>query len=66
MAGHCPGAAEVGSARFDLKKHGYDLVETYMFGQPRVGNEVFVKAFESEFAGIDSLSHPTFVLFESA
>lgn len=54
VTGHSLGAAEAGIAMFDLKSEGYDLVETYTFGQPRVGDAVFVKAFESEFAGIDT------------
>merc|ERR1712093_376657 len=54
ITGHSLGAAEAGIAMFDLKNEGYDIVETYTFGQPRVGDETFVKAFEQEFSNIET------------
>lgn len=54
ITGHSLGAAEAGIAMFDLKNEGYDLVESYTFGQPRVGDATFVKAFEAEFSGIET------------
>ena len=37
-----------------MKKECLDLVEFYTFGHPHVGDAVFVKAFESDVAGIDT------------
>lgn len=54
ITGHSLGAAEAAIAMFDLKHEGYDVIETYTFGQPRVGDDVFVSAFEQEFANIDT------------
>lgn len=54
ITGHSLGAAEAAIAMFDLKYEGYDIVETYTFGQPRVGDEVFVNAYEVEFGPIDT------------
>jgi len=54
ITGHSLGAAEAAIAMFDLKHEGYDIIETYTFGQPRVGDKVFVNAFESEFGPIDT------------
>lgn len=54
ITGHSLGAAEAAIAMFDLKHEGYDIIETYTFGQPRVGDKVFVNAFESEFVSIDT------------
>jgi len=54
ITGHSLGAAEAAIAMFDLKHEGYDIVETYTFGQPRVGDQVFVSAFEAEFGPIDT------------
>lgn len=54
ITGHSLGAAEAAIAMFDLKYEGYDIVETYTFGQPRVGDQVFVDAFEAEFGAIDT------------
>lgn len=54
ITGHSLGAAEAAIAMFDLKYEGYDIVETYTFGQPRVGDQVFVDAFAAEFGSIDT------------
>jgi len=49
ITGHSLGAAEAAIAMFDLKDEGYNLIEQYTFGQPRVGNKVFTQAFNAEF-----------------
>jgi hypothetical protein len=49
ITGHSLGAAEAAIAMFDLKNEGYDIVETYTFGQPRVGDQVFADAYEAAF-----------------
>jgi len=54
ITGHSLGAAEAGIAMFDLKHEGYDIIETYTFGQPRVGDKVFAQAYEAEFGPIDT------------
>jgi hypothetical protein len=54
ITGHSLGAAEAAIAMFDLKHEGYDIVETYTFGQPRVGDATFVSAYEAEFGPIDT------------
>jgi predicted lipase len=54
ITGHSLGAAEAAIAMFDLKHEGYDIVETYTFGQPRVGDEVFARAYEAAFGQTSS------------
>jgi len=53
VTGHSLGAAEGSIAMFDLKSDGYNVVRTYTFGQPRVGDKTYVSAFEQVFADID-------------
>jgi predicted lipase len=54
ITGHSLGAAEAAIAMFDLKNDGYDIVESYTFGQPRVGDSTFTAAFEAEFGSIET------------
>merc|ERR1719321_12758 len=53
ITGHSLGAAEAGIAMFDLKNEGYDIVETYTFGQPRIGDKTFAQAFVKEFSATE-------------
>jgi len=53
VIGHSLGAAEAAISMYDLKNQGYSVVRSYTFGQPRVGDETFAKAFEAEFASTD-------------
>jgi len=46
VSGHSLGAAEAAIATFELKSKGYHIAKLYTFGQPRVGDSVFAKAFE--------------------
>jgi len=48
VTGHSLGAAEAAIAQFDLKALGYDIVQTYTFGQPRVGDRTFAGAWERD------------------
>jgi len=48
VTGHSLGAAEAIIAMYDLSKHGYKIEQSYTFGQPRVGNKAFAKAFAEE------------------
>jgi len=47
VTGHSMGAALATLAAFDLKSSGYELSRSYTFGQPRVGDETFVAAFNA-------------------
>merc|ERR1712048_776756 len=51
--GHSLGAAEGAIAMYDLKADGYNVVRTYTFGQPRVGDKTFASAFEKDFADVE-------------
>lgn len=53
VTGHSLGAAEAAIAMYDLKAQSYDIVRTYTFGQPRVGDATFAKAFEQDFASAE-------------
>jgi len=53
ITGHSLGAAEATIAMFDLHNEGYDVVESFTFGQPRVGDATFKAAFEAKFANIE-------------
>jgi len=53
VIGHSLGAAEAAVAMYDLKANGYNVVRTYTFGQPRVGDAAFASAFEQDFAGAE-------------
>lgn len=49
--GHSLGGAVCTLAVFDLKLEGWDIVEVYTFGQPRVGKFDFVLKFDALFQG---------------
>merc|ERR1712048_99335 len=53
VTGHSLGAAEATLAMFDLHNDGYNVIESYTFGQPRVGDANFKAAFESKFGDIE-------------
>jgi len=53
ITGHSLGAAEATLAMFDLRNDGYNVIESYTFGQPRVGDATFKAAFESAFKDIE-------------
>lgn len=53
ITGHSLGASEAAIAMYDLKNQGYNVVESYTFGQPRTGDAVFAAAFEADFANIE-------------
>jgi len=48
VVGHSLGAAEAAIAMYDLFNQGYNIKQTYTFGQPRVGDQWFAKAFEKD------------------
>jgi len=48
ITGHSLGAAEAVIAMYDLKSKGWTVRQTYTFGQPRVGDKAFQKAFEKD------------------
>lgn len=48
VTGHSLGAAEAVLAMYDLMGRGYKIQQTYTFGQPRVGNDAFVAAFNKD------------------
>ena len=50
ITGHSLGGAMAMLAAFELADK-YHIKEVYTFGQPRVGNEAWVKAFEARMAG---------------
>lgn len=52
MTGHSLGAAIATIAAFELLAEGYRVKHVYTFGQPRIGNEAWVKAFEERMAPI--------------
>lgn len=52
ITGHSLGAATGAIAMFDFKQEGYNLVDSYTFGSPRVGDKTFVGAFEAMLEGI--------------
>lgn len=53
ITGHSLGGAEGAIAMFDLKNEGYNVIESYTFGQPRTGDAVFTAAFQAEFGAIE-------------
>lgn len=53
ITGHSLGAAEATLAMFDLRNQGYNVIESYTFGQPRVGDATFKAAFEAVFKDIE-------------
>jgi len=53
ITGHSLGAAEATLAMWDLTNEGYNVIESYTFGQPRVGDAVFKGAFEAKFGDIE-------------
>lgn len=53
VVGHSLGAAEAAIAMFDLKNQGYTISESYTYGQPRVGDSTFAKAFEAQFGSVE-------------
>jgi len=52
VTGHSLGAAEAAIAMYDLYNQGYTIKQTYTFGQPRVGDEWFKKAFENDLGNV--------------
>jgi len=53
VVGHSLGAAEAAIGMYDLKNQGYAIARSYTFGQPRVGDLSFVKAFEAALSTTD-------------
>lgn len=53
ITGHSLGASEGAIAMYDLKNEGYNVIESYTFGQPRTGDSVFAAAFEADFGAIE-------------
>jgi PPE-repeat protein len=53
ITGHSLGASEAAIAMYDLKNEGYDVIESYTFGQPRTGDANFAAAFEAAFGNIE-------------
>jgi len=51
VTGHSLGAALAALAAFELDIKGWHVVESYDFGRPRVGNDVFAQAYDSRFKG---------------
>lgn len=49
ITGHSLGAAEAAIAMFDLLHEGYEMIDQYTFGQPRVGDATFAAAFDAAF-----------------
>lgn len=50
ITGHSLGAALATLAAFDLSGVGFDVVKTYIFESPRVGNQQFAAAYNELFA----------------
>eukprot|EP00931_Biecheleriopsis_adriatica_P062602 TRINITY_DN37765_c0_g1_i1.p1 TRINITY_DN37765_c0_g1~~TRINITY_DN37765_c0_g1_i1.p1 ORF type:complete len:409 (+),score=74.14 TRINITY_DN37765_c0_g1_i1:44-1228(+) len=48
VTGHSLGAAEAIVAIYDLKNLGYKILTSYTFGQPKVGNDAFVRSFRQK------------------
>lgn len=51
VTGHSLGAAIAALCAFDLYDNGYNIVEVYTFGQPRVGDATFAKNYNERFDG---------------
>jgi len=49
--GHSLGASINNLAMVDLEKEGWDIEESYHFGTPRTGDEVFAATFNTQFLG---------------
>jgi len=49
--GHSLGASVNALAMMDLEKEGWHIEESYDFGRPRTGDEVFAATFTSQFSG---------------
>jgi hypothetical protein len=49
VTGHSLGGAQASLAMLDLKTAGWDVLRTYNFGSPRVGDTVFQEYFDSKF-----------------
>jgi len=49
--GHSLGAAVNSLAMLDLNKNGWQMIESYDFGKPRIGNANLVQTFNNKFAG---------------
>jgi hypothetical protein len=49
VTGHSLGAAEAVLGMLDLKRAGFDVIPSYTFGAPRVGDKVFNNVFRQHF-----------------
>lgn len=52
IVGHSLGGCLTMLALFRLRAAGFNVVKGYTFGQPRVGDSVFARAFEAALAGV--------------
>ena len=43
--GHSLGAAMATICAYDLRADGYNIIQSYTFGEPRVGNKAFSESF---------------------
>ncbi len=48
VTGHSLGAAMASIAMFDLHGYGYNIQQSYTFGQPRVGDSAYYSAFKAQ------------------
>jgi len=51
ITGHSLGAAEAVLAAYDLSHSGFKITTSYTFGEPRVGNRAFHRAFQAALRG---------------
>lgn len=51
VTGHSLGAGVSGIAMMHLEREGWNIAESYNFGMPRTGDDVFVANFTSTFSG---------------
>jgi hypothetical protein len=51
VTGHSLGAAVAGVAMYSMESYGYSVGESYNFGMPRTGDEVWAQAFNARFEG---------------
>merc|ERR1712060_181163 len=52
ITGHSLGAAMAALAVFDMHQKGFNLTKVYTFGQPRVGDVSFARAFNAAFGSL--------------
>mmetsp|Transcript_57822 Transcript_57822/g.163179 ORF Transcript_57822/g.163179 Transcript_57822/m.163179 type:complete len:304 (+) Transcript_57822:120-1031(+) len=50
MTGHSLGGALASITAWDLVERGYDVRQVYTYGEPRVGNDAWVRAFRTRLA----------------